>query len=441
MVYFDPFRIEIHHIKLKQEGANQKMKRITRLTALLLALALLGGCTGGPAASQAGPGKPAQSGNETAEPVQTGADQPAQTGNETAEPGQTGPVTTHIREDLGEGLTVDLELTVPAPDAQPKVYAAQFPVLDEETVADFWEALGRTETEVVPCEDWVGKKVYKSLSDTDGVLMYMYSVSDDHGNPVYELSYVEHTVHDYNFAVRDYNVNRFEYPEDNTAFYTEERDFSFMSCKDALAWAERLLQSLGISNVSLRESFYLDHTKLNEMLANESSAWYIEMNHGQEFAKTGYDEADDAYVFHFDVTIDGIPVIADNFELTTLYYEAPSVHIKINRQGVYELWAMKPWQVGEALPTTGTLIDGNEILARVKTLAQNQLSACDRVIDTAALRYLPWQDGDRWILKPVWYVSILNRNAVTYHRSETDSYLADTRTWYLFDAYTGEQIA
>ena len=43
MVYFDPFRIEIHHIKLKQEGANQKMKRITRLTALLLALALLGG--------------------------------------------------------------------------------------------------------------------------------------------------------------------------------------------------------------------------------------------------------------------------------------------------------------------------------------------------------------------------------------------------------------
>ena len=95
------------------------MKRIARLTALLLALVLLGGCTGGPAASQAGSGKPAQSGNETAEPVQTGADQPAQTGNETAEPGRTGPVTTHIREDLGEGLTVDLELTVPAPDAQP----------------------------------------------------------------------------------------------------------------------------------------------------------------------------------------------------------------------------------------------------------------------------------------------------------------------------------
>lgn len=417
------------------------MKRITRLTALLLALALLGGCTGGPAASQAGSGKPAQTGNETAEPVQTGADQPAQTGNETAEPGRTGPVTTHIREDLGEGLTVDLELTVPAPDAQPKVYTAQYPVLDEETVAAFWEALGRKETEVVPHEDWVGRKQYESHSDADDKLSYKYSVSDDHGNPCYNLSYSKHTVHDYSFAFRDYIVNRSEHPDDNTAFYTEEMEFSFMSRKEALAWAERLLQSLGISNVSLRESYYLSHEKLNEQLADEISAWYVEHYNAQEFAKTGYDEADDAYVFYFDVTIDGIPVLADCFELTTLFYEAPSVHININRQGVYELWAMKPWQAGEALPTTGKLIDGNEILARVKTLAQNQLSACERVIDRAALRYLPWQDGDRWILKPVWYVSILNRNAVTYYRSETESYLADTRTWYLFDAYTGEQIA
>lgn len=405
------------------ERSKQNMKRITRLAALLLALALLGGCTGGPAESQTIPAKPAQQENET------------------AEPGRTGPVTTHIREDLGEGMTVDLELTVPAPDAQPKVYTALYPVLDEEAVAAFWEALGRTETEVIPLEDWVGRKQYKSRSDADDMLMYNYSVSDDHGNPCYDLSYVEHTVHDYGFAVRDYSTNRSEHPDDNTAFFTEEQDFSFMSRKEALARAERLLQSLGISNLSLREAFYLDHDRLNEMLADESSAWFIEQYNGQDFAKTGYDEADDAYVFYFDVTIDGIPVIADNFELTTLFYVAPSVAVKLNQQGVYELWAMKPWQAGEALPTTGKLIDGNEILARVKTLAQNQLSACERVIDTAALRYLPWQDGDRWILKPVWYVSILNRNAVTYYRSETDSFRADTRTWYLFDAYTGEQIA
>lgn len=64
------------------------------------------------------------------------------------------------------------------------------------------------------------------------------------------------------------------------------------------------------------------------------------------------------------------------------------------------------------------------------------LSPHERVIESMQLEYLHWQDGDRWILKPVWVVRTRTIDALSFYNGEK----GDTVFFQMFDFATGEEI-
>lgn len=343
---------------------------------------------------------------------------------------------THLTEEVEEGLIIDVEVDSPGGDI-PKIYWAQLPQLDETVLNRFFEFIGDATANQIENDVKDGIHVYAANTAKDGYVVFWRSESD-RNLPVYALSYSTPIYDTYGFAIRDYyGSDRSVSSGDNTYLYTEPKEFSFCSYEEAKQYAEEVLKTLGIGEPILAESLYLDHEIMGDYVQSEEAYEMLDVYGKTELVEMNWDASLDAYYFHFTVGKDGINAVSTTFSNATFMYAPTDFLLIYNASGLVALTVQSPWCFGAVAEEPDTMIAASTVVEKVKDVETDTLVPFDRLIDQTILQYLYEQNGDRWVLKPVWVVTVLNDDAMPL----TNGAAEDTHSCYIFDAISGKEIS
>ena len=84
--------------------------------------------------------------------------------------------------------------------------------------------------------------------------------------------------------------------------------------------------------------------------------------------------------------------------------------------------------------TPERIIPAAEALEVVKEKISGVIMTEDRVVSRVSLRYQYMQDRDRWVLRPVWEVTVIRMDVMDY------GFPYDEYSYTLVDAVTGKEI-
>lgn len=395
-----------------------------KLFAIILALLLLTGCSWDHPTTD---GQPFQ--NETAS---------ASGGSATASDG-SGPVpsqtkTIHVEKTLEENLRVDLDLTIPGSDDDPGTYLAEMPPIDQDSINRFLEAQGDSVTEVTGESTFDG--VYGYNANTKLGEIHWSRRSRENIRPYNTMSYCRKT----EASVYPHYLQTLQYHDDDDSSFLSrfpEKDLPFMTLAQAEQKAIDALALLGIHDVVFARELCLDHEGMTAYVQSLGSR--INDKEGgtsEDFSGVTFGEEVDAYTFTMIFEKDGVRTTRVHFVNTTLQYDGTEIRMTITADGIVDFIMNFPYNFGARLATEATRADPEAILAVVEAGAMDTLSPHERVIESMQLEYLHWQDGDRWILKPVWVVRTRTIDALTFYNGEK----GDTVFFQMFDFATGEEI-
>lgn len=218
--------------------------------------------------------------------------------------------------------------------------------------------------------------------------------------------------------------------------FTEPKDFSFATAKDAEKSVRAALAALGMSDVTLLRTLYIDHNTMEaagKRLATDPV--YAPIGEPQE--NNGYpirddwSEADDAYMFSFGISVDST-TLSTRFEIRdTASYIGSQIIVWYSANGVDFLSVDMPWKVGAIVQEPEKTISSEEALKVAENQVEGILTYQNISYFEPFLEYQYKQEKDKWILYPVWTVK------VSYQMID------GTETIYSFisvDALTGEEI-
>lgn len=341
----------------------------------------------------------------------------------------------HVQERLEEGLEIDLIIDYPEKNV-PQIYHTGLPRLDNEITQAFLSAIGDHSMEVL--HDEIEDGWHNIALKTEKGAYFAYSRSEKDINlPGYALSYSTPMYSDYSLAFLNYGSRRETSPLDNSSLYQEQIEFTFCTSQEAQRDAEAILNSLGLRDIVLEETLYLDHEVMSDYLRTPEAAEAIEVYGAQVLAETGYDASYDAYFFRYTLSRDGVLATAHTLETATSFVGATNITIMINASGPISVNVGMPWLFLEVEQTPSALSPPETVLREVIDQEMDTLTDLPRTIDSLRLEYIPMQAGDHWIRTPVWIVSVLYEGAIVL--SETER--SDEHRFYLFDAVSGERIS
>lgn len=218
--------------------------------------------------------------------------------------------------------------------------------------------------------------------------------------------------------------------------FTEPKDFSFASAKDAEKSVRTALDALGVSDISLLRTLYIDHNTMEEagkILATDPVYAPI----GEPKENNGYpirddwSEADDAYMFSFGISVEST-TLSTRFEIRdTASYVGSQVIVWYSANGIDYLSVDMPWKVGAVVQGPEKIISPEEALQVVKNRVEGILTYQNPSYTEPFLEYQYKQAKEKWLLYPVWTVK------VSYQ------VIGSSEIYYSFisvDALTGEEI-
>lgn len=193
--------------------------------------------------------------------------------------------------------------------------------------------------------------------------------------------------------------------------FTEARNFDFATAKEAEEYVRTALSFLGCKDLSLFRTLYIDHNIMEEAV-KELTTNPIYAPIGNEKENNGYPvltdwtEADDAYLFSFGITVENT-TLSPRFESReTTTYIGSEIIVWYSENGIDFLSVDMPWIVGKEKQKPELLISEQTAMAVVKEKMDSILTFRNIIYDDPALEYQYQQEGNEWILFPVWTIKV-----------------------------------
>lgn len=371
---------------------------------------------------------------------------------------QTDP--THFYEEVQEGLVIDADVERPDLDFVPKVYEIELAVVSREQLDAFLAERGE-KIETVEYDETnkkEGMSDFGCLTDKGSYVSLHSHISELYmgcslyystpSNDWYDSDYVFRYTYD-EAALSGWEKYGAEYGNfgNSSVRFLEPKEFSFATAAEAEASVRQTLKELGMEDLILDQTFYLDHETMAQVEA-DTMAWVAEANaegivigkpdeegKQREYTpKESWTEEDDCYTFVYRGGADGMPMTRGGLRRETAFYSPTEVIVRVGTEGICLLQASQVWRVKEPVEEPEEIIPAGQALEVVKEKISDVVVEEDRGISRVALGYQYMQDGDRWVMRPVWEVTVVRKDIpvppITY----------DEYSYILIDAVTGKEI-
>lgn len=349
-------------------------------------------------------------------------------------------VPTHYAETINENLQVDATVVGYPSDGKAGVYAGSPKDFTKEEIEAFVKHCGE---DIVSIKEWDdGAMAYYNGECTNGYRFgYMWGLDGLNNHP-----YAEFRFFDTNRYMTYYDYPIYSAGEENYItnpqytvgwMFTEQKEFSFATEMEAEVSVREALTYLGLSDLTLLRTLYIDHNKLakaGELLATDEKYAPI----GGEAENNGYklrdewSEEDDAYMFNFGISVSGTPMsflFDDSGETAT--YCGSEVIVWYTKYGITFLSISTPWTVGEKVNSFEQIIPAQSALEVVKEKYSYDLYMNDKRIEEIRLLYKYFQNRSQWLLRPTWTVRI------SYLHGDSDERYYE---FMYIDALTGKEL-
>ncbi len=128
-----------------------------------------------------------------------------------------------------------------------------------------------------------------------------------------------------------------------------------------------------------------------------------------------------------------MPLSYQNWKRETTTYCGNDIQVWYDANGILSLQVDYPWVADEAIEEPDQVISAEEALLVVQNKIGNVITDQNQELQSLTLRYLYRQDGDAWLLIPVW-------EAVIHQTSkDPDSWVPESCTYVTVDAITGKR--
>ncbi len=343
---------------------------------------------------------------------------------------------THIFEEVKEDFLIDAEISGPPAGVVPKVYRGHYKGFSKEEIDAFLKQVGDGIAEV-DSDGIEGKDYYYSGVCTDGG--YFFSqMNADGSTTTSEFSYSKNKNEITGYPIyinqNDYDINK----ESRLSFLFEDPvDLACGTAEEAEANVRAALSALGISDVVLNRTLYISHDRMeqaDELMQTEEWNSVGKKGMDAQFQPKNWTEADDCYMFEFFCAVDGIPLSYQFWKRETTTYCGNNILAWYDASGVFSLQVDYPWVADEMVQEPEAVISAEEALKVVQNKIGNVITNQNHELQSLTLRYLYRQDGDSWLLIPVWEAVI--------HQTpkDPDSWMVEGCTYVTVDAITGKEI-
>lgn len=220
-----------------------------------------------------------------------------------------------------------------------------------------------------------------------------------------------------------------------TYLFTEPKDLSFATAQEAETEVREALATLHLGELYLNRTLYVSHERMaqaGEELQSEKWTHEVKGRTAQYPQRDDWAEEDDCYMFEFFCAADGIPLACRGEKSNTVSYCPNSIVVWYTKDGIIDLEVIYPVTFVQVVEEPEQFISAGEALEVAKNKFVNILATQKRTIERVELVYVYWQDGTRWLLRPMWEVTV--RQAAT----ETVSF--DTLRFVRVDAMTGDEM-
>ena len=343
---------------------------------------------------------------------------------------------THIYEEVGGNFLIDAEISGPPEGVVPKVYRGHYKSFSKEEVDAFLEQVGDSVAEIR--SDGIEGKDYcysgactsggsfSTCANADGTTMTSDFSYNRRKNKIYEYPiYINQD--DYNDSKEIRLAYLFEEPTD-------------MACGTAAEAEEAIrmaLSALGLSDIVLNRTLYISHDRMaqaDELMQTEEWSGSVKGGEMSQFQGNDWSEADDCYMFEFFCGVDGIPLSYQSWKRETATYCGNYITAWYDADGLLSVGVYYPWVADEVAEEPDQVISAEEALQVVQNKIGNVITGQNQELQSLTLRYLYRQDGDAWLLIPVW-------EAVIHQASkDPDSWVPESCTYVTVDAITGKEI-
>lgn len=341
---------------------------------------------------------------------------------------------THIYEEVQDNLLIDAEVNGPPEGVVPKVYAGEIKTFTQEEIDAF-----------LAWNDDAIAEVTDDYSHDSGIHIYVAScqsgsklVQESSTQERYPTTFSYTNIERYSRYGR-YMIyeNQWRYDQDSencTAYmFTEPVDLPFATAQEAESEVRDALRLLGLDNLVLNRTLYLGHDRLEE------TGRVLQDEKYKEYTKDGvypvwddWSEEHDCYMFEFFSAADGIPMTSRGWHSPTVSYGPNDIMVWYTPHGIVALSILYPWSFTEPVETPESIVSATDALNTAREKLVNTISSEERVIDRIELVYIYEQDGDGWLLRPMWEVAVRKPSPVV-----DDMLIQYDYTQILIDALTG----
>lgn len=351
------------------------------------------------------------------------------------EPANTEP--TRIVETVDDNFHIDAAVVDYPADGMAGVYAGSPKVFTKEEIEAFVNHCGSSIASVKEWDD--GDMMYYNGTCSNGYRFnYMRGLESVNHHPYAHFQYsAEHSAIYGEYPIYFGEDHYYTNPKYTIGWmFTYPKQFSFATEKDAEAAVRDALKVLGLPELTLRRTLYIDHNIMEEagkLLATDENFAPIvgtEENNGYTL-RDDWSEEDDAYIFSFGISVSDIPLSYHFQAGDTANYCGTDIIVLYTKYGISNLSVNTPWSVGVEIKESAPIVPAQAALEIAIEKYSYDLSMKDKRIEEIRLEYQYFQNRDAWLLKPVWSIMI----SYTIERS-FDRYYDFTNV----DALTGKEL-
>lgn len=340
-------------------------------------------------------------------------------------------------ETVNEHFQIDADVIGCPADGMAAVYSGERCVFTMDNIQALIDLSGG---HIISSREWEEGSLQCFAADSDNGyhLVYEHDIEGVSNTPYSLLSYHNK---EYFKMYAEYPIYSSEYSYETNAKYTvgwmftEPKDFAFASAEEAEAATRQALETLGLSQLVLLRTLYIDHNTLAEaaqlVTTDDTYAPVGEPRENNGFTlRDGWSEADDAYVFSYSISVDGSPMTYRDDLRDTGVYCGVNIIVWYNEKGIIELRVTTPWVVGAEENGPASIVPAQAALDTAKEKYQYVLHS-DIAINKIYFEYQHVQVKSRRQLRPVWAVAI----------TMPDRGLGETFFDFVYiDALTGREI-
>ncbi len=320
----------------------------------------------------------------------------------------------HIAQTVSKDLIIDAEVSGEPLDGLAGVYIAKPKDFSKEEINAFITCCGES---IVSTKEWDdGAMAYYNGECTNGYRFgYMWGLDGRNNHPYAQFQFYDtgRYMTYYDYPIYTGEENYITNPRYTVGWmFTEPKTFSFATAEDAEISVRNALAILGLPDLTLLRTLYIDHdtlAKAGELLASDENYAPIigdAENNGYTL-RDDWSEEEDAYLFSFGISVNGTPMsyFFDDSDKTATYCGS-EINVWYTKSGITFLRVSTPWTVAAAESSPEPIISAEAALEVAKEKYSYDLSMKDKRIEEIRLLYKYSQNRNQWLLRPAWTVQL-----------------------------------